>query len=234
MKERPIIFSGPMVRAIRENRKKQTRRVMRALLPGDRNYINAASHDEWISRRLEQCPYGKPGDRLWVRETWVPTIPGSWRPLERGEKMSVLYAYDPRYRADYPYGMDDYDGKWRPSIHMPRKFSRITLEITDVRVERVQDISEADAIAEGIQVFGATPTEILSGLMASMGPVSRRAFLASALAIVLGVADVITGRRTLTNREAYAILWDKINAKRGYGWDLNPWVWVLEFEEVRC
>lgn len=140
MKERPILFSGPMVRAILEKRKTQTRRVIKP-------QPEAWAHDMvgWElampncrplypdSFARSYCPYGQPGDRLWVRETW--TIP------DPTDKRTVCYrsSNDPITTGE----------KWKPSIYMPRWASRITLEITGVRVERLQDISESDAKAEG-------------------------------------------------------------------------------------
>ena len=120
-KERPILFAGPMVNAILEDRKTQTRRIMKENTDG--------------------CPYGIPGDRLWVREAWAPL--STFAPAELGYL----------YRADHHKGLEKKDGdqKWKPSIHMPRVASRITLEITGIKVERLQNISEADAQAEGVE-----------------------------------------------------------------------------------
>lgn len=131
MKERPIIFSGPMVRAILEGRKTQTRRVVKddTMLA----WLNCDNVVKPINDHVAHlgCPYGQPGDRLWVRETFCPD-------------------YDPPiYKADE----DQAKIAWKPSIHMPRWASRITLEITAVRVERLQDISDADALAEGCEPF---------------------------------------------------------------------------------
>lgn len=186
---RPIIFSGPMVRAILEGRKTQTRRVAKLLLPGDADYINCASHDEWLERRRKQCPYGAPGDRLWVRETWSDSS-GS-----NGTKLAL-------YRATYPGPSGIY---WRPSIHMPRWASRITLELTGVRLERVQEISEADAMSEGVE----------ANYWADFGPDGE-----------------IRKGESWKYRAGFHETWDVINLKRGYGWDVNPWVWVLEFRRV--
>ena len=130
MKERPILFSGPMVRALLDGSKTQTRRVIKPRHLAFFNQNAAAMLNDWNERPL---PYGKPGDRLWVRETWH-------------DASSSLHSCA-LYRAD---GIDLHWDKWTPSIHMPRWASRITLEITSVRVERLQDISEADAQAEGI------------------------------------------------------------------------------------
>jgi hypothetical protein len=145
--ERPILFSAPMVRAILEGRKTQTRRVFkpeRMTWTADGRYqthsmrsgrmVETGSGPFHPNDWLHYCPYGVPGDRLWVRETWAAC--GS----------------DVRFRADQRHP-DDYPGAnfqpWRSPIHMPRWASRITLEVTGVRVERLQDISEADAMAEG-------------------------------------------------------------------------------------
>ena len=142
MKERPILFSAPMVRAILGGRKTQTRRVVKCdgidlagpcgnRLTGD----TFLAGRDWVGNHaILRCPYGERGDRLWVRETWAP-MPGGPITAQNG----VIY------RAD-----SDSIWTWRPSIHMPRWASRITLEITAIRVERLQDISAEDCIAEGI------------------------------------------------------------------------------------
>lgn len=174
-KERPILFSGTMVQALLDGRKTQTRRVLRR----EKQYGPFAFDDPRVAH---YCPYGQPGDRLWVRETWnIQTV-------DKVERVA--------YRADIPNGYSFVP--WRPSIFMPRRFSRITLEITDVRVERVRDISEADARAEGV-------TNADEG------------------------SNPIDGSHTIAN---FANLWEKINAKRDYGWQANPWVWVIEFNQA--
>jgi hypothetical protein len=195
MKERPIIFSAPMVRAILAGTKTQTRRALKQV------QVRSAAmpEPEWRSVHT-LCPYGQPGDRLWVREAW-----------SRDEEDGALF-----YRADVGTGneADDwqqniYDGasgyRWKPSIHMPRWASRITLEVTAIRVERLQDISEADAQAEGV-----TPKwePGCSGrLMEALGGFSFR-----------------------PAASAYAELWEQINGPNS--WDANPWVWVIEFKRV--
>ncbi|HBO4748886.1 TPA: hypothetical protein L4V19_001991 [Pseudomonas aeruginosa] len=139
MKERPILFSGPMVRAILEGRKTVTRRAVK-----DTGFyaIDAAIHGNEVALREREalstrCPFGQPGDRLWVREAWAQ-INVAQAP---GETWVVYRECDNR---------TDYGGPWKPSIHMRRRDSRILLEITAVRVERLQDITEDQAIAEGI------------------------------------------------------------------------------------
>ena len=200
MKERPILFSGPMVRAILEGRKTQTRRVVKGLTPGHAHTGRSltglgypASMGKWWAEFLHSepgspiyvaCPYGQPGDRLWVRETWA------LHP-DDGEAGVLWRATDPGWDAEGT-GL-----KWRPSIFMPRWASRIELEVTGVRVERVQGISEADAQAEGVAAVQGDPED-------HVDPVDR-----------------------------FAQVWDGINGKRGHGWDVNPWVWVVEFRVGR-
>ena len=193
MKERPILFSGPMVRAILDGRKTMTRRVMKLRAgeiahEGGDGRLHAVSNTTWgdCIERVIQCPYGVPGDLLWVRETWATTEQAGVHPSDA----EMLYrATDPDWET--------WDGwRWSPSIFMPRLASRLTLRITSVRVERVQDITEEGARAEGFK-------------------------------------DVV-GKyaRGDEARIWFAELWDIINAERGYGWDANPWVWVVGFEVV--
>lgn len=158
MKERPILFSGEMVRTILVDAKTQTRRV--AKFPGGK--IDT-----------DKLPYGNAGDRLWVRETWCRTEDGG-------------YAFAADEWASHPSP----DEKWRPSIFMPREACRLQLDITAIRLEKLRDISQADAVAEGV------------------GGAHAQAQL------------------------LYRALWDKLNAKRGYGWAKNPYVWVIEFRRV--
>lgn len=147
-KERPILFSGPMVRAILAGTKTQTRRVAKLRDPSS-TYVTRdddgwpVTADEAGVWHRDICPYGQPGDRLWVRETWGrrPEGPGG-----------IIY------RAEWTLEdeqLEIRDWPWRPSIHMPRWASRITLEITETRVERLQAISKDDAKAEGIAPFAA-------------------------------------------------------------------------------
>ena len=186
MKERPILFSGPMVRAILVGRKTMKRMVVKLRAgeiahEGGDGSLHAVANTTWgdCIERVIQCPYGVPGDLLWVRETWAENIDG-----------------DVVYRADNGVAESMID-RWRPSIFMPRWASRLTLRITSVRVERVQEIPEADARAEGFK-------------------------------------DVV-GKyaRGDEARIWFAELWDIINAARGFGWDANPWVWVVGFEVVQ-
>lgn len=138
MKERGIIFNDEMVRAIIDGRKTMTRRPIKGIRPCDAGIYALADN--------AKCPYGQIGDRLWVRETFTaPMEYNGFKPSDLPQECDFIY------REESPdYRIKELGSKWWPSIHMPRWASRITLEITGVRIERVQDISEEDAIAEGI------------------------------------------------------------------------------------
>lgn len=192
MRERPILFSAPMVRAILEGRKTQTRRVVKPQPAG-----------AWAAPGRRACPYGQAGDRLWVRETWGTHDQG----FDTAEESTVVV-----YRAD----VDRPEPKrWRPSIHMPRVASRITLEVTGVRVERLHQLSEADALAEGIHRI-----DIGSGYEPRYSAAPR-----SWADAVEGDPDV-----QLTASAAFRELWESINGLRS--WLANPWVWVVEFKRL--
>jgi hypothetical protein len=191
---KPIIFSTPMVQAILDNRKTMTRRVIKIDDAPENWKISIAG--TYIVRTE---PYGiklpcyAAGDILWVRETWSKD--------ENGEYV---------YRANYGTTEDDSFPpsmfKWKPSIHMPREAARIFLKVTNVRVERLQDITEEDAKAEGME-----SEEYLDHYE-------------------WAVSVAPPGSVLPTLRSAFAALWDSLNAKRGYSWETNPWVWVIEFE----
>lgn len=195
-RERPIIIDSDSIQAVLRGRKTQTRRVISLRntvrfedIKTNHNFdiTGVANHSgiywtfglgwyiggiRYYDAATIKCPYGIPGDRLWVRETWcyVGEVPGP----------EIIY------KATTP----DFKG-WASPIYMPRWASRITLEILSVRVERVQEISDSDCYAEGIK---------------------------SELSDVLGEPRI-----------KYAELWDTLNAKRGYPWADNPWIWVIEF-----
>ena len=206
MKERPIIFSAPMVRAILAGQKTQTRRIFKAKNGGVWPNQNDLPGMRQI---LRNCPYGQPGDRLWVRETWQH-VNSPYGPYEPG---CTCF-----YRADYfddPHGMDGEkspEGKyrtWIPSIHMFRNASRILLEIISVRVERLQEISPSDSIAEGIE---RTVT----------GDGWRRYSDPETEAVGLPPCQY--------PRHSYRSLWEHINGETS--WDENPWVRVVEFKRI--
>jgi hypothetical protein len=223
MNSKPILFSGEMVKAILEKRKTQTRRVISLI---DFEKSGTVGYDfafrsksgawnevpqEWLIRKY--CPYGQPGDQLWVRETW------KCEELDSGLD-GVRFAADGAFReientfdASNAWGeANRKGGKWRPSIFMPRWASRITLEIVSVLVERVQEITKEDAKAEGVSNLWRWDAKRNSKHPEHF----RRAVLNPYVA-------------------NYSVLWDEINSKRGFGWDVNPWVWVVGFKvlEVR-
>ena len=232
MKERPILMSGPLVIATMEGRKTQTRRVVnpQPIFGCDveglrRRFINEQDHiwicevqrpdqDRWMPSEYYKCPYGVPGDRLWVREAWRPIekrdgtdgveyrCDGVFRPIENTGDAADAWLAVRRPEEQWPSRKPV---KWRPSIHMPRWASRVLLEVTDIRVERVQDISVDDCFAEGIEC----PHCPIGG---GDGP----------------CVDVF---------KEFGTLWDSINADRKdkdgnrllYAWGDNPWVWVIGY-----
>jgi hypothetical protein len=214
MADRPILFSGPMVRALLDGRKTQTRRIVKpqphhgpvgeVVHLGDGGW---AMDDGDLSGHW-QCPCGVPGDRLWVREGGLEGLrPRNFR-IFAHDATPGRYWVDSdggRYGAGYGPAITRDSmlktGRWkvRPSIHMPRWASRLTLEITDIRVERLHEISDADALAEGV-----------------------RKQLAAGWFSVPGVDGAGTSARA-----AYALLWNAINGPGS--WDANPWVWAVSF-----
>jgi hypothetical protein len=225
-KERGIRFSAPMVQALLAGRKTQTRRIIKA----------AGRQAEWLTPELlhsvpkltvmrehegdgygplgaqmdhpkggplgfVRCPYGQPGDRLIVREAWrTEARYDDLKPSDVPGDARIWYEADGDTRWS--------PGKLRPSLFMPRWASRITLEITDVRVERVNEISEDDALAEGIEEL-------------EQGPPMERFW----------APDGDDGHHCAVH--AYAELWDSINGKK-HPWASNPWVWVVGFKKVEA
>lgn len=226
MRERPLLFSDPMVRALLSGQKTQTRRVVKPQPDGIHAgipFINGHGQGGTGTRdRFIRCPYGQPGDRLWVREAWGyrgSAISTAWPGIQ---KLTIEYRAD-NQRAEYErpsnddsglpkqrpcrpdedYIEDYYNGyltrywkQWRPSIHMPRWACRLVLEIVSVRVERLQDITEGDAMAEGINWRDVPDSHI--------GTVRRQHFIE---------------------------LWESINGAES--WAANPWCWVIEFRRVQ-
>jgi len=207
--ERPILFSTPMVQAILDGRKTQTRRIIKKQPHGAGEWVMRGI--SWLFPNVNpyvkiKCPYGQPGDVLWVRETWAKT----------GDNFHDDWPGhgDYYYKADDPYSEMELNSptkgipKWRPSIFMPKYACRIRLLVEDVRVERLQDISEEDAIAEGVGV----------GFQMNGGWPDYEH-------IENGICTVTQD----TARMSYWSLWDSINGKGS--WDKNPWVWVIEFKK---
>lgn len=230
MKERGMIFNSEMVLAILDGRKTQTRRIMTVQPESSEfglRYIAESSLAKEVGMYFWSqsdacgmkarskpfaCPYGKPGDRIWVRETWSSDF-ANYYPNDR-----VWYAADNNRRLDIEV-VDGVRGiyspesdvhvpfRWRPSIHMPRWASRILLEITSVRVERLNAISEEDADAEGIDMEALYDSQDCYDCIADHN---------------------MTGRPTVTG--AFKYLWESIYGEEG--WKSNPWVWVIKFKRV--
>ncbi|WP_420105752.1 hypothetical protein [Herbaspirillum huttiense] len=229
MKERPILFSAPMVRAILAGDKTQTRRIAKDVRHPDLGNVYAPG--ALVLEREPQhvidraCPYGRPGDRLWVRETWqyadwteegephigyaadgerilIEEYPEEW-----GKRLEEVWC---ELSAPKNYDIDNRaaDRRWRPNIHMPRWACRILLEITGVRVERLQDISEAGCWAEGIEEIDGSLDDLKIVEMAKR-----------------------MGRCVDDVAPTFAALWESISGPGS--WDANPWVWVIEFRRVK-
>ncbi|UIZ56314.1 hypothetical protein LZP46_07705 [Acinetobacter sp. SCLZS86] len=221
MKERPILFSAPMVSAILEGRKTQTRRVINPQPEG--TTLKCFLNGEWLSKDFNglalpqiedlpiHCPYGKIGDRLWVRETWSTVnlygeialaykADGEITRVVENESFQDedgLINYDDPRLEKYSFAawaddlLEGKEGNWKPSIHMPRWVSRILLEITNVHVEQLQDISESDCLKEGVG-----------------SPILRDC-----------------------KKPKFMQLWESINGTGS--WNKNPWVWVVEFKVIQ-
>jgi len=207
--EKPIIFTGDLIKAILEGRKTQTRRVIKPqpnIKHGDIYFTNDPDG---------KCPFGKPGQQMWVREVFTIETnfnTGNYKPPhDDGRPLRLFNDTDGdevweqcHYKATDPEpdlvtydkdGNEEPGCKWSPPIFLPRWASRIQLMIKDVRVERVQDITPEDAKAEGV--------DCCCGIDGCDGKIDE-----------------------------FADLWDSINKKHGFGWDVNPWVWVIEFERL--
>lgn len=221
MRERGILMSGPMVRALLDGRKTQTRRIVKFRDCNDDQSLhnvwrawNGKSHDWQDGDEIIRCPYGVPGDRLWVRETWG---------CKAADRPGVSDGRRPQPGDSIQYAANDADAwqwrdgslPWRPSIHMPRWAARLTLTITDVRVQRVQDIDGDDALAEGVQIPVSAPSVPLLRMS------SRVPF---ALASPKHPRE--WGRDEYARFEFLHLFYD-INKRASV--DANPWVWALTF-----
>lgn len=204
VRERPIIFSGPMVRAILEGRKSQTRRVLKPQpnMGPDGKMVHLGG-DAWAELDGNMSGLWKlacPGDRLWVRETWAPVSPDeNWRPIK---ECNIEYrADDPNAKRAGGWDEAPYDAeaiRWRSPIHMPRWASRITLDVTEVRVQRLQDISCMDAMREGVTIPAHIPQD---------------------------GADLDWARR------GFRELWQSLHSPGS--WDANPWVAAITFKRIK-
>ncbi len=229
MAEHPILFSTEMVKAILDGRKTQTRRIAKLPEKWHRGFKafenNPNGAEEFVihgdcGTETIYCPYGALGDRLWVRETWLlngsantlriqyKASDSEYRPDDKKWCGRLVSKHAPEHISDAQNMWDKHNEKikgleipWRSSRFMPKWAARIFLEITNIRVERVQDISWEDIIAEGCDVKKPTGDPAIDDFTAGV--------------------EVI---------DTFHWLWDSLNTKRGYGWDKNPWVWVIEFK----
>ncbi len=223
MTDRPIIFSAPMVRALLDGRKTQTRRVLGNSGPGrgrsnifsaqigwSDSYVLDPGNANWRER---DTPYA-PGDRLWVREAWARVPMTAYRASEGVDQRQSPFDYE---AAIYRAGFDRSQGgiHWRSPIHMPRWASRLTLLVTDVRVQRLQEISEADARAEGIEPLK-----------------SGRGYYDPTVSHDQSRSIVRFGQYYSLATHAFSALWDSIHGPDA--WDANPWVAAISFTVHRC
>ncbi|HCC5915891.1 hypothetical protein [Klebsiella pneumoniae] len=232
MKERGMIFNGEMVRALLDGRKTQTRRIMKAQPSEDFTPMNMALEADYKARWYTpgivdkdgylqpagkevfgvanenegySCPFGAVGDRIWVRETW--------------DRYNIDQdSHDMAYRATIPEDWPE-SGRWRPSIHMPRWASRITLEITDVRVERLNAISEQDAQSEGVH------TEVWDQTVVARNYAAIDEFFQFWSEDMPHYVEM-----NQLYRSSFRSLWESIYGAEN--WQANPWVWVIEFKRV--
>ncbi len=209
--ERPILMSAPMARAILAGEKTQTRRVCKPAEKAGLSFVVPLEPPGWFGNEeggVEfKSPYGARGDRLWVREAWR-TAPA----FDLTPPRDIPKGMPVRYEADGVPSTNLW-GRLRPGMFMPRWASRINLEITAVRVERLQDISGRDCLAEGIAEVEFRPDDGFPMCLGYMvGPNDGKASL------------------KVTPQEAYRELWEQINGPGS--WELNPWVWVVEFKRV--
>ena len=231
MKEHPVLMQSDMVNPVMDGRKTQTRRTNGLdkinTRPDGWEVFNGVDHGRppffrFVDRKEKsndrqildiECPYGQVGDRLWVRETWgnaylkdaMEYTNALYQTEHTGSAFDNVVIYKEALSKLAPFFNAV---SWKPSIHMFRKYSRINLEITAVRVERVQDITNSDAVQEGVT------RQLASALGRSVSP-SEEEF------------NFTQARRTFHD------LWDSINAKRGYGWEVNPFVWCLSFKVIK-
>lgn len=224
-KFKPILFSAPMVRALLDGRKTQTRRLLKHDSDGPMNEPSttasvtyskgepAIAHFRGVKSKEffagYKCPYGKPGDVLWVRETWGINYFGRLRPWHFKEGIEIKMedlVYKSTAGMGYAYGDNDayflLDKKWRPSIHMPKAACRLFLAVVDVRVERLQDISEEDAHLEGCDRTMGHKLNMACGESAEEVP----------------------------HKQIFRKLWQSINGLDS--WDANPWLWVVTFKRI--
>ena len=239
MREHPILMKGPLVRATLEGRKTQTRRPLRNQPPSGYHLVRVCG--PWaefendaptLAKYSTKSPLGETGDRLWVRETFAIVHP--CRDCETGyvddiKQPSVIPKdnaggyWVPWYRSDWKGDDDTERGfQWTPSIHLPRWACRLVLPLVSVRVERVQDITEEDAIAEGVPHNSDRPIDKMwCDTCLGHGIVERFA---------MGTVDVDDCTECDTAQKLFRNIWVHLYGQEA--WDLNPWVWVAEWKDI--
>ncbi len=256
--EKPILFKPEMVRKILSGEKTQTRRIVNGpinemhygKLLGDWALSSVLGYNNGLLDCVIQtavddtenwsspCPYGDVGNTLWVRETWRPTV--GWEDctpskIPMGE--DITYLEDCLSSPEeYPIHELPYDKKydckpWRPSIFMMRWMSRINLEITNIRVERLQDISEEDARCEGVEDLSFERFDEDRDFKVCPNCGGTRLY--TAFGINYGALPDTDCGECDTYKKRFKHLWNSINGKRGFGWDVNPWLWVITFKIIK-
>jgi len=231
MKSRPILFSAPMVRALLAGTKTQTRRAAKLNCAGRLEKSGKQWHPD-DPNAVNACPYGQPGDRLWVKETWRTV-----RSLDHVKPTALAAGAPIQYDADLwqpGFGLID-PGKTRVSLHLCRHLSRIDLEIAEIRLERLQAITEADALAEGVTpavvpghyniIAESYNCQIVEGFVGGI-PKPGDEWQGQHVEHV----QHVPARQVGTARDAYRVLWEQLNGPGS--WALNPYVWVLTFRRV--
>jgi hypothetical protein len=215
MKTTPILFSTEMVRAILEGRKTQTRRVIKNIKHCEYRKMEHTAPGKYGAVFKDNnhffkinCPYGKVGDVLWVRETWQ-TAEGVVPPI----KDKYIY----RAEASEIDGVTKRPARWESPIFMPKEACRIWLRITDIRVERVQDITEEDALSEGVEM------EAKADLVFSEDPSGESDF-------VRYKSYTNESQLFLSAKNSFRSLWQSISGKES--WEANPYVWAITFERI--
>ncbi|WP_059265020.1 hypothetical protein [Acinetobacter baumannii] len=223
MNERPILFNTEMVRAILEGRKTQTRRLVKEKLISEQaefesgNRPNVIHSEPSLKYYIDNsCPFGQVGDHLWVRETFSYALNEDDHICDK-DGNSVWDVKDAHiYFAASEINVE---GKWMPSIHMPRWASRFSLEITNIRVERLNELSEADAIEEGVE-----PIIVQDNVKVGNGWAKENRHMWK------GYKNKARAYQD-TAKDSFNSLWESINGDGS--WDLNPWVWVIEFRVIQ-
>jgi len=239
MKEYPLSFKAPLINAIIDGRKIQTRRIIKGVSPEDFPYVGSfdedgsivfsdAPGDAVLNRIQAKIPYGLPGDRIWVRETFRPEEINCTR--LNHFRAEITYLADKQSREVKAH-MEHWrlwleSGKNKPSIHMPRWAARIILEITQVRVERLQSISEEDAKLEGVESPETEREEHDYNICPACG--GTRLYMGGSEAGAVFDCDCL---KCDTNKKRFMHLWNSL-ADEETNWNANPWVWVIEFKKL--